>query len=830
MNFARAAGLAPYLKKLGVSHLYASPLFTATAGSTHGYDVTDHGALDPALGGITGFNMLDSALKAQDLGLILDIVPNHMAASLENPWYYDVLRHGAESRYARHFDIDWSAPKLLVTTLGEPYGTVLEWGEFALTRLADGPAFTIYDKAFPLTPRSWETVFDTAPKALPSLPETPHVDARTEWFEALIANPKQAAILASHLSQLSDDKEALHRIHEAQHWRLSYWRAARDTLTHRRFFEITDLIGVRVEDEAVFDAVHEKTFAMIEQGQVHGLRIDHVDGLADPARYLEQLRDKLPRDVPVWIEKILGHGELLPADWHTVGTTGYEVTNWIANTLVNANGQAPLKTAFEKFGGTASDPLHMLEEAKREILTRNLAAELRLLTSYAQTVAQNDPVARDYGFDTLRRAIIALTSAMPVYRTYLDDGPASEADARLIKLIQSEAQQSVDVEDTGAVNFIAGLLLNASEPGSTHSSFRRRFQQTTGALLAKALEDTLFYRDHSFVALNEVGGEPGRFSLTPDKFATEVAARAENQKLGIVATASHDTKRGADTRMRQLAIADHPDLWQQAVDKFDQTIAQTASEANLELPEADMRWLFYQSLLGAWEGDTQDATHRLTEYLVKAAREAKGETSWVRTDDAYEKRLADFVALAMSESDGLAEFLQSCEPIILTGEWLGLAQTALHLTLPGIPDIYQGSEGGDFSLVDPDNRRPPNFDALEAALSDEQWTAYSGRKLNLTHKLLSVRNRIENLFAEGDFVQAKIESGNPRTISFFRNDGENTVLVLVSPTRVAEPVTVQAEGSWQSLMSDRAQLEAPENRLAVPADFFDGPVAIFKMV
>ena len=841
MDFARAASLVPYWRGLRMGALYASPVFRATAGSTHGYDVVDHGALDPVLGGREGFDAMSDALREAGMGLVLDIVPNHMAASLQNPWYRDVLRHGEGSRYARHFDIDWTAPKLLVTTLGRPYGEVLRNGEFGLARLSDGPAFTVYDKAIPLDPATWELVFDDPD--LPTLPSAPHAEARTEWFERFDA--RERAALDGHLERLAADEERVHAIHEAQPWRLTYWRAARDTLTHRRFFEITDLIGVRVEDEAVWEDVHRLVLDLVREKRVTGLRVDHVDGLADPGGYLERLRERLDesggKDVPVWVEKILGPGELLPETWPVAGTTGYEAATWIAGALSDPAGEAPLTEAYDRFtegehggaghggvghggarhGGVGHDYDAMLDEAKREIVTRNLAAELRLLTNIAHRIAARDPDARDYGIDTLRRAILSLASAMRVYRTYLHSEGADRRDRAIIDRIEREAVASFEVEDAGAVGFVASLLRDAPAaheaehhgPGvpdldeaaravADHKLFRRRFQQTTGALMAKALEDTLFYRYHRLVALNEVGGEPDTFALAPDAFHHEVEARAANQPDGMVTTATHDTKRGADARMRQLAIAHHARHWTGCVARWDAELTALVDDP----PEAEMRWLFFQALLGAWEGTAANLRERLQTFLVKAARESKGETSWVRTDEDYESRLEGFVAAALpdGDTDFLDRFVADCRPVIDTGDRLSLAQAALHLTLPGVPDVYQGTEGGDFSLVDPDNRRPPHWDDLAGMLEADRAPAeartFGERKFALVSRLLALRAEAPDLFRG---AYEPVENGD--LVAFRRKGGGRELLVAVAPRGAGR---LAVDGEWTDVMTGESATAA----------------------
>ena len=597
MDFARAAGIVPYLAELGVSHLYASPIFQATEGSTHGYDVTDHRRFDEALGGMDGFLQLSDALRGAGLGLILDIVPNHMAASVQNPWWADVLRHGRDSRYARYFDIDWDAPSLVLPLLGKPYGDALEAGELTLGRDADGYVLRYYEHAFPLSPATAPIIAEAAGTD----PATPADDATLE--------------------RLSQDRELIHRIHEAQPYRLAYWRLARDGLTNRRFFEISDLVGVRVEEPHVFDEVHRFLFEMIEAGRIDGVRVDHVDGLADPTGYLDRLARELPRPVPIWVEKILARGEELPEDWPVAGTTGYEFADLVAATVTDPRGIPTLSEGYDAFTGTEHDYDAMRVEAKREILRQNLAAELDLLTGLAEAALAEDPSARDWGRDSLRRALIGILVALPVYRTYLGEGPPSPADRAILERVQSEAPSYTDLDDTGPIDSVLAHLTDAASEADRR--LRTRLQQTSGALMAKAVEDTLFYRYNRLISANEVGGEPDHPALPPDAFHE---AMRRHGGTALIATATHDTKRGEDARMRIAAIAELPDAWIGAVAAFDRELAgdeagNGAGEGGAEAAaaaDAEARWLFYQALLGGWQQPADDTLRdRVKTYMQK---------------------------------------------------------------------------------------------------------------------------------------------------------------------------------------------------------------------
>lgn len=744
MDFARAAGLAPYLRDLGVSHLYASPVFQAVTGSTHGYDVTDHARFDDTLGGTEGFLALSDALRAHGLGLILDIVPNHMAASVQNPWWRDVLKNGEASRYAGHFDIDWSAPKLVLPILGRTYGGVLDAGEFSLGREADGYALRYFEHAFPLSPATDAILAEAAGGVAP--------DDRA-------------------LARLSTDRDLVHRVHEAQNFRLAYWRLARDGLTNRRFFEISDLVGVRVEEPRIFDEVHAFLFEQVEAGRVHGVRVDHVDGLADPAGYLDRLARTLPRPVPVWIEKILARGERIPEGWPVEGATGYEFGDLVGAVLTDARGIPALTEGYDAFTGTEHDFAAMRDEAKRQILAQNLAAELSILTNYAETALRDDPHGRDWGGDSLRRSLTGILMGLTVYRPYLTGDEPSDTDRAMLESAREAAVSHADLDDPDVLETLLRHIVHGQSEADRR--LRARFQQTSGALMAKAIEDTLFYRYNRLLSANEVGGEPDRPALPPESFHDGMVQRAEATPGALNGTATHDTKRGEDARARIAAIAEIPDVWTGAVAAFDRELGETA-----EAVGAEERWMFYQGLLGAWEVPADEQLRERTKaWLEKAAREAKVHTSWVGPDEAYEKRLLGFADEAFANHRFLGLFDELAAPFLAIGRRKSLVQLALKLTAPGIPDIYQGTENPDLSYVDPDNRRPVDFEGLRQPPEHEDPAA-AAEKSALMRWALALRREMPALFADGRYVPVPLPE-DERLLAFRREHEGKALMVVV---------------------------------------------------
>lgn len=771
MGFREAAQIVPYLTELGISHLYASPVFTAAPGSTHGYDVADHQEFDPVLGGEEGFAVLAQALKQHGLGLIVDIVPNHMAVSSANPWWRDVLKHGRDSAFARHFDIDWDAPKLLLPILGEPYGEALSEGKLELRVETDTgePAFCYYDLSLPLSPASLSLIV-----------------GEREGLEKVIA-------------AVNADKDRLHRLHEAQAWRLAYWRLAREALTYRRFFEISDLIGVRVEDAKVFADVHKLTLGLVRDGVVDGLRIDHIDGLADPKDYLNQLY-KASRLDCVLVEKILGAEEDLRDDWHCAGTTGYEFARLVTALQVDPRNRDAMTKGWVQFTGDDPDFNRHVLLAKRRILTVNLAGELAALVRLAESIASEDVDTRDFGPDALRLAIVELAAALLVYRTYIDQDGPSEKDRALIECAVSHVERGREVEDNRVIAFAASLLLDPANGSEERATFITRFQQTTGPLMAKAVEDTVFYRYNRLIALNEVGAEPDQFGIDPAVFHTAMKARAASWPRALSSTATHDTKRGEDGRARLAVLSEMPEEWTSAVSRWHEA----ASDLRQHLPQGPApapaaEWLFYQALVGAWPADlslqdeegVQELCERLVAFMIKGLREAKRRTSWTDQNEPYEAAVEAYIRglFAPRHRTLLREIRAAVVAIETAGVVNSLAQLALKMTLPGVPDIYQGCELFDFSMVDPDNRRSVDFELRRRCLSDvtamppaeamERWRDGTP-KLWLLQKLLQLRREQPALFSEGDYAPVEISGDEAaHVVAFSRSHGGKTAIVAI---------------------------------------------------
>ena len=679
VDFAAVAREIPRLSDLGISHLYLSPIQTATPGSTHGYDITDPTVIDPALGGRAALDALSQSAQQAGLGLILDIVPNHTAFHLSNPWLRDVLRHGPASRFAACFDIDWTAGRLILPFLPEPFETLLDRGDITVTDTPEGPALRVRDLTIPLAP---------------------HSDAGSGTAPELAA------------------------LHDAQHWRLTHWLLERDGVTHRRFFNITGLIGMRVEDPAVFDATHSLIFDLIDARVIHGLRIDHIDGLADPAAYLARLRARAG-DLPIWVEKILTRDEHLP-DWPIDGTTGYEATRQITRLLAAPEGLTRLRDAWADQTALTKPVAQQLQDARLDILRYELAAELLSLIDLARPIRDGDPHL-ETGDESLREAIRALLLHFPCYRSYLDDGPPRAEDLRLIQSTADAAGKTL--RDDSTLRRLTQALTLPASPEETR--FRTRFQQITGALAAKSLEDTLMFRYTPMLALCEVGSDPDEDPIPAPDFAAWATDRGARWPLSLTLTSSHDTKRAEDARARLLAATHDPDAMLSLISQLPDTFA--------DIPAA-LRWYIAQSWLAIAatpeRPDHPAPPERLARHIEKAMREAKLLTTPTHPDPAAE-------APVLAATRALATAWRSPPPeakrLIRLGEDLSLCQLALKLALPGIPDIYQGCETALYHLTDPDNRLPVDFEALTRP---QPKSTLSAAKLDLTRTLLAFRRRV----------------------------------------------------------------------------------------
>ena len=834
-TFRDAARLVPYLARLGVSHLYASPLLKARPGSTHGYDIIDHGALNPEIGGEADFLLLSDALNAHGMGLILDFVPNHMGVGEDNEWWMDVLEWGEASPYAGHFDIEWRAAglqgRVLLPVLGDHYGRVLERGELHLAIEQGGLFVRYFDRRFPVALRHYETVLrhaagfleegDAGPmrqlatdfRTLATLPPDGATPSDLRDEAASLKNelglardlPGVGEALDRALAEISRDHRGLHALLEQQHWRIAYWRVAADDINYRRFFDVNDLAGLRVERPELFAAAHCLVFRLIEQGRLQGLRIDHVDGLFDPLAYCQALQRRASEAVGggtfyIVVEKILAGHEHLDARWPVAGTTGYEFMVLAAGLFVDPAGEAPLSEAYERFLGRTVDARAMREDAKRLIIGRVMSAELNMLAQRLHAIAQQSWLSRDYTLTGVRRALTDIVVQFPVYRTYIDEAGRREEDRRTIGWAVAEARGAAEgAVELGIYDFLQRALTTdlASEPGYDPQEVRRvamRIQQFTGPVMAKSVEDTLFYRHARLLTLNEVGGDPERWGTSPDAFHDANADRLANRPHQLLATATHDHKRGADARLRIAALSECPAAWDAAVQRWTRLNADHRRDFDgRAAPGRNDEYFFYQALLGAWPLDGRagvgDLAERMVAYMRKAVRESKYRSSWALPDVLYEEALERFIRRSLDPTSAaafLADFAGFAAALAPAAALHGLAQALLATTAPGVPDLYQGTEFWDFSLVDPDNRRPVDWNARQQSLdaprdSDALVAGWrSGRiKQHVIARALELRACLPALFAEGSYRAVAVEGAAAgRVVAFVRQLGDVAALVV----------------------------------------------------
>ncbi len=815
MDFDRAIGLVPYLKRLGITHLYASPVFAATEGSTHGYDVTDANLIDPVLGGRSGLERLAEALKQADLGLILDIVPNHMAASLENPWWRSVIEWGEASRYGHYFDIDWTQ-RLTLPFLGKPFEEAVQDGEISLTldRVLGGLALNYFDSLYPLNPATYPAILDACQDpvaaSLAALGRQANPADEAAFHEAVIAlcGDHGCDVLLETLNAKAADKDFLRRLHDLQPWRLMHWSEAAKGLSYRRFFEIAGLVGLRVEAEDVFEDAHRTVLQLVREGRVDGLRIDHVDGLADPGGYLQQLRASVGTEIPIYVEKILAPGEDLPENWPVEGSTGYEFIAAQVPVLLDQACFAAMRKAYVDIAGLQKPVPEKMREAKLQMIRVNFAGEVTaLVTQGAKLCGQAEAV--------VRTALEELLIAFPRYRTYgAKDGlPAS--DRALLDDVLASAADKLSGEAQAVAEDIVALLKGDGVAEANHGAtavFRRRFQQLTGPLMAKSLEDTLFFRHVEFLALNEVGGELEPEEGGLDHFHAEMQRRAERQPLGLSASSTHDTKRGEDARARLFALAEDAPRFARLIDVWrkghDGAVVEIDGQA---APEPEVEWMIFQALVGHWPVDLDaedlegiaDFADRVVAFVEKSLREAKLRTDWNAVNADYETAAADYVrSLLLDNRDFVAEFIREIQPLIWAGLINGLTQTAIKLTAPGIPDIYQGSEAIDLSFVDPDNRRPPPFETLSAfdpeaplSFADERSLAEGWLKQGVIGRGLALRNRHPDLFLKGSYVPLAVKGPRQAQAVAFARELDGTFLVTVA---CRLPIAMLRDGDGQS--------------------------------
>jgi (1->4)-alpha-D-glucan 1-alpha-D-glucosylmutase len=864
-GFDAAAAVVPYLKALGISHLYASPFMKARSGSTHGYDIVDHTQFNPELGGEAGFERLSAALKQHDLGLILDFVPNHVGVHFaDNPWWLDVLEWGPSSPHAASFDIDWDTLRhrarggVLLPIIGSSYGAALENGEIELRYDATEGSFAAwyYEHKLPIAPVRYSEILRTAVrqaeaadteagKRLLELASRTtglrHPDrSEAPAFKAELAQVNGGAeIIARGLDAYRAGKDrpaqtlALHHLLERQHYMLGHWRLAASEINYRRFFDVNTLAGLRVENAATFEAIHTLVKRLIAEGKLQGLRLDHIDGLRDPVQYFARLRRLIhaaqgnATPFYVVIEKILGEGEKLAHFAGVHGTTGYEWLNAISQVLVNENGLEPLDEIWRQVSNSSPRFAPLLMDAKRRVLETLLLSEFTVLSRLLARIAAGHYSTRDFSADNLRQAFELYVLHFPVYRTYLTAAGPTAHDHKLISEAIEKARADWFDADDGLFDFLRdALTLDLLKPGrAPHSKPRvRRFalkvQQFTGPTMAKSLEDTAFYRYHRLLALNEVGGDPAAPALPLESFHETMRMRARQWPLGMTATATHDTKRGEDARARILALAELPGEWASAVARWKILNApHLVLKDEMRAPSAKAEYMLYQTLLGAWplQGRDDSFLPRIQAYAQKASREGKVETSWLNPNEPYEAGLATFIARILDPAHS-AEFLDSLQTfarrIALLGALNSLAQLTLKATLPGVPDFYQGTEFWDLSLVDPDNRRPVDFAArayLLPSLEQPDWSALTRTwadghvKLAWTRHLLKLRDELADVFTEGDYEPLEVTGPHrDHVIAYARRRGSNAAIVAVG--RCLAPLsgggrTWPAAEAWQGAVT-----------------------------
>jgi len=871
-TFRQAADVVPYLAALGISHCYISPCLKARSGSTHGYDIVAHDSLNPEIGTPEDFEQFVAVLHKHEMGLILDIVPNHMGVmGNDNQWWLDVLENGESSVYANYFDIDWHPlkeelhGKVLVPALHDHYGAVLESGELKLQFAQTRGEFDIWYRThrFPIDPREYPRILNLCSSAV--LGRNGSQEADVLEFESLLTAfghiPSRKELSADRIAERKRDKEIhkrrlaelcarspeiadcihkaveringnpadpasfeeLHELIKAQTFRLANWRVASDDINYRRFFDTNDLAGIRVEHDEVFKATHQLVITLLNEGKADGVRIDHPDGLYDPAQYFKRLHDNFAKRAPsddsipqtpwpyVVVEKILTGSELLPADWPVSGTTGYEFGNLVNGLFVDTSAARRMERIYHNFIGDDVDVDDLAYHCKTLIIRSALVSELNVLANQITRIALSKRRTCDFTLNSLRDALAEIVACFPVYRTYVSPAGISVTDEGYIRTAVTAAKRRSPAADSTVFDFIRDVLLTCIAEGQDAAyrdavtAFAMKFQQFTSPVMAKGLEDTAFYRYNKLVSLNEVGSDLHRFGTGKAEFHRANENRLRDWPHTMLTTGTHDSKRSEDVRARINVLADYPGLWRLRLREWSRLNREHKRLVNdLPAPSGNDEYLLYQTLLGVWpsqpvvqQGERDNLRERVENYMLKAIREAKENTSWINRNEEYEGAMLSFVrALLRPEGRFLADFLPFQRRIARLGCWNSLSQALLKLTSPGVPDTYQGNEVWDFSLVDPDNRRPVDyahdrelFDQMAATRQDSLAELIShlikapedGRiKMFLIWKTLCFRRAHPEVFERGSYSPAIVTGPKAsHIISFSRKCGSTTVLIAV---------------------------------------------------
>jgi (1->4)-alpha-D-glucan 1-alpha-D-glucosylmutase len=907
-GFTDVEAIAPYLRRLGISHAYTSPYLQARPGSMHGYDVVNHASLNPELGDADSHRRMLEAFRSNGLGHILDVVPNHMGVGgSDNPLWLDVLEWGEESPYAGWFDIDWESHngylqgKILVPFLGDQYGAELAAGRLLLQFDAPRGEFAVWaygTHKLPICPMHYHAILGDALPALETLGDDfaalgewrPDIFRRADMLKQQLADlvrrePEPAAEIAAAVRRFNTNQEAgprpeLQALIARQHWRASHFRVAGDDINYRRFFNVNELAGLRVELPAVFDHTHQLVLQLVRQGHIDGLRVDHIDGLMDPAAYLTSLKEAWTTATPhesaqepyLLVEKILAQGEALPAEWRVHGTTGYDFCDLSLQLLVDPSGEPQLTQCYNAVVGNSRAFADVVRDSKLRVMDNEMAAELNVLARAAARVARLTPMTADFTSGLLLRAIRAIIACLPVYRTYVHAGttPSTEDVQRIGSAVELARHFEREL-DPSVFTFLERLFTGQlAEPRSGYVRHRvlrcaMRVQQYSGPVMAKGQEDTAFYRYNRFIALNEVGSDPAIFGVSLDAWHRSMAHRVSQLRYSMLSTSTHDTKRGEDTRARLAVLSELPGEWQQHVDQWIPLLLTSASQERAGLDLNDL-YGFLQMLLGSCPTDidvnTPDTTPALAAYrdrfvsaVRKSLREAKVHSTWTRPDERYEERMLRVFDTAL-RPQMCSGFWRSFSPFLRRISQFGvdnsLTLVTLKLTAPGVPDIYQGCETWNFALMDPDNRRAPNFELYRSYLEEfercpialrpqrlrqlrEKWE--DGRvKLWVTHALLQLRSRAETLFRDGGYEPLNTEGKLAHEVcAYVRRRNDSFVLVAVGrfPTR--------ASNGWQNTcvnlppsLAAQPLVDAITGRVLPPGShlnlddaFEDLPVAVF---
>ena len=875
-RFADTFKILDYLHELGISDLYLSPVLASRKGSGHGYDVTDPTRLNPELGTEEEFAALQSELQNRGMGLLLDTVPNHMAASAENPWWMDVLENGAQSAFAAFFDIEWHPHsrsldgKILLPVLGRPFGEALDCGEIKLT-FQDGRFFFQYfDSLFPITPRSYHAILDYRFDRLKEIlgedasayheycgirasvrdlsgadrrsAETPaerrlRFESSRDRLKSLMASSKEVASFVEESVKEINGKEGdpasfglLQRLLAEQNYKLAFWQNLNESINYRRFFTIADLVGVRVEDPLVFEATHGLILRLVSKNPLAGLRVDHIDGLRDPLAYLNKLQERLSSDETrketpsyVLVEKILSRHEDLPNDWPVCGTTGYDFLNKANGLFVEPRGARRIEEIYSTFIGRQQNFADVVYQKKKLVMNTILGVEMRTLGRQLAELAAQDRYARELNREQLIDALIEVTACLSVYRTYIRNMDLPAHATKYIEGALTAARSRAPNVSSACFDFVREVLLILNPPHvlvdqrEARLAFVMRWQQFTGPIVAKGLEDTSLYVYHPLLSLNEVGGDPypSDAASLEDYYAFVESRRRWPGNLN--ASSTHDTKRSEDVRARLNALSEMPSEWQEHLELWAKQNAQHKEQVGRQaVPDRNEEYFLYQTLLGVWPLDHEDCAtllRRVQEHILKATREAMVHTRWTRPNQPHEDALLKFVARILSAQDNrefLQDFRQFQKKIAYFGMVNGLSQTLLKIASPGVPDFYQGSELWDLRLVDPDNRGPIDFAKRAAALEGiahvdspqalrnlvENWRD-GCIKLYLIWKAIRFRRDHADLFRDGEFIPLQSTGAYSRNVTaFVRRQGTSWALAAIPRWLSQVPTKSNREFNW----------------------------------